>query len=127
MKQIVDLRPAIASKPSEPNEPIPPPVRRIVQRMNLRANYAGVSPDSDTQANYIDRCEEARAKQTVRYAIAPLQAYRRHDGKVLVAGQEVSLSDFIHQHDAPPWLQLRRLVELGIVLENYNFTGPEAA
>jgi hypothetical protein len=113
------------------------------QTVNLRAGCALVFGDADAQLAYERECNQARASQEVRYAIAPRQSLKTHDGRTLNAGDEVvPARDFILRIERgrpgeasltlPVWRQLEQLVFRGVVLESDRSfpepaPGPEAA
>lgn len=113
----------------------------IRQSVNLRADCGIVFGDRDQWQAYERECNEARAAQTTRYAIAPRQSLKLHDGRILNAGDEVvPARDFLMRVERgepgdgpalvlPVWKQLEQLLRRGVVLEsNRNFPdGPEAA
>jgi len=103
----------------------------------MRHAYPMIGGDRDTQDAYEAECERARASQVSRYAVAPRQQVKTHDECMLTAGMRVTLDCFRYvpsqrvERDGthsltealPPWRQLERLVERGVVLENYNIPG----
>jgi hypothetical protein len=103
--------------------------------INLRANYAIRPTDPAARDAYAARCELARAAQPYRYAVAPDCRVSTHDGRLLRAGEEVTLNHFQtipEQRDAAgslvaearqPWQQLEALVRNGAVLESYSLVG----
>jgi hypothetical protein len=112
------------------------------QTVNLRAGCSLVFGDEAQQRAYEQECNRARAAQEVKFAIAPRQSIKTHDGRVLNAGDEVvPARDFILRIERgrpgeasltlPVWRQLEQLVFRGVVLESdRNFPdepGPRAA
>jgi hypothetical protein len=113
------------------------------QTVNLRAGCAVVFGDADAQRAYELECNQARASQEVRYAIAPRQSLSTHHGRVLAAGDELVPSrDLVLRVERRPgetssltlpvWKQLEQLVFRGVVLESDRSfpepaPGPEAA
>ena len=101
------------------------------QTVNLRAGSVLVFGSDEQQRAYEQECHAARKAQTTRYAIAPRQSLKLHDGRMLNAGAEVIPErDFVLRTERidhggpreasltlPVWRQLEQLVFRGVILE----------
>jgi hypothetical protein len=93
----------------------------IRQSVNLRVGGSLQFDDTDSQCRYEDECVAAVARMTalrVRFAVAPKQALKTHDGRCLGPGAEVIPErDLLPAPGAPVWKQLRDLVFDRVLLE----------
>lgn len=87
---------------------------------------ASLFGDDETRDRWLAECAAARRTQTVQYAVAPRMQIPAPGGRVLKAGQAVTLED-LHGGSEPAWQTLERLLHSSMVLEAESFHGPQAA
>ena len=88
--------------------------------INLRASYASNRFGDDASRDaYEQRCDEARRRQTVRFAVAPDQTLKVK-GRWLVAGDAVDPGEL-------SWEAFERALRTGVILEAYHLPEPPRA